>query len=136
MIYRQVTFNYICQECGTKNFTDIKEIITECNILPFKMGNDMHHHDSNTGNVNLICCNGHQTIQEYISACECGWNSSVKYDPGKLYQEMEDKRRKENEEYERGIANGTIISYDPRNPLKGLNIFQKILLHFVLTFGK
>ena len=136
MIYRQVTFNYICQECGTKNFTDIKEITTECNVLPFKMGNDKHYHDSNTGNVNLICCNGHQTIQEYISACGCGWNSSVKYDPGKLYQEMEDKRRKENEEYERGIANGTIISYDPRNPLKGLNIFQKILLHFVLTFGK
>ncbi len=75
--YRQIRYKYTCEECGTNNFTNINESTTERYDCPFKIGNDKHHHDYNTGSVSLLCCNGHKTSQRYIAACECGWNSLV-----------------------------------------------------------
>jgi hypothetical protein len=73
--YRKIQYKYTCQECGTNEFTNIKESITQSYDRPFKIGNDKHHHDYNTGNAILTCCNGHQTSQMYTAACECGWNT-------------------------------------------------------------
>jgi hypothetical protein len=92
MNYHQVRFTYTCEICGTNNFNSVQEFATEKYYFPIKIGNDTHNHDRNKGFVKLTCCNGHQTTQDYIPACECGWNSLVKYDPSKLYQEFEEKK--------------------------------------------
>ena len=94
MNYRQVRYTYTCQVCQTNDFKTVDEFPTEKYYPPIQIGNDTHNHDRNEGFVKLICCNDHQTTQDYIPACECGWNLLVKYDPSKLYQEFEHKKRR------------------------------------------
>ena len=80
MNYNQVSYEYKCTICNQKMKKILEECLTEiyCDEFIDEKGNSHKHDNINYGYAIILCINDHKTKQEYIAACECGWNNSLK----------------------------------------------------------
>jgi hypothetical protein len=80
MLFKMNDYKYTCNICKTNNFKSIEYETTDEDTEYIKdINNNYHYHDSNEGDVLLLCENNHEILTIYIASCTCGWNSKDKF---------------------------------------------------------